>query len=152
MIARSPCGVGSMSGKWPSSSAEARVVTEDRLAAAVHPDDVRRPLEGAPHQRDPAVLAQMGDGLGVASGEVEVGHGELVEHRERAAQPLGGEVDRAVAGQGCGRGEEDVLRLDEGAEPAVYAFVCLSHVDYRVGGAAASPGFNWWNRPAAEAT
>lgn len=107
---------------------EARVVAEDRLAAAVHPDDVGRPLEGAPHQGDPAVLAQMRDRLRGAPGEVQVGHGQFVENGEGAAEPFGGEVDRAVPGQGRGRGEEEGLCLDEGAEAAVDALIGLSHV------------------------
>jgi hypothetical protein len=124
MIARRPCGVREVREQF----LEAGVVAEDGFAAAVHPDDVRRALEGAPHEGDPAVLPEMGDRLRVAAGEVQVGDGEFVEDGERAREALGGEVDRAVPGQGCGRGEEEGLRLDERTQPAVYALISLSHV------------------------
>jgi hypothetical protein len=70
----------------------------------------------------------MRDGLGVASGEVQVGDRAVVENGERAPEPLGGEVDRAVAGQRSCRGEEEGLLLDECPQPAVYALIGLSHV------------------------
>jgi hypothetical protein len=66
------------------------------------------------------------DGLRVAAGEVQVGDGEFVEYRERALEALGGEVDRAGAGQWRGRGEEEGLRLDERTQSAVYMLVGLS--------------------------
>ena len=88
MMARSPCGVGSMAGKWRAAPSQRGSSRKTGSPAAVHPHDVRRPLEGAPHQGDAAVLAEVGDGLGVAAGEVEVGDGPLVDDA-RSRRPLG---------------------------------------------------------------
>ncbi|GAB3904031.1 hypothetical protein GCM10027612_71300 [Microbispora bryophytorum subsp. camponoti] len=65
------------------------IVAEYRLSATVHPHDGGRSVEGAPHQADAAVLAEVGDRLGVAAGEIQVGHGEFVDHGERTGQALG---------------------------------------------------------------
>ena len=143
MIARRPCGVGSMVGEVPHQLGPSRVVAEHRFAPAVHAHDVRRPLERAPHQRDATVFAEVGDRLGVAAGEVEIGHGDLVDDSERAAQPLRREVDGAVAGEGSRTREENVLGLDEGAQPAVDVLVDLSHARIMKRRTAAAPPLSW---------
>ncbi len=104
---------------------EAGVVAEDGLAVAVHPDDVRRALEGAPHEGDPAVLPEMGDRLRVASGEVQVGDGEFVEDDEQAVSPLGERLTVPSPDRGAVAVRREGLRLDERTKPAVYALISL---------------------------
>ena len=91
----------------------------------MQPHDVGRPLEGAEHDGDATVLSQVGGGLGAAAREVEIGDRVLVEHGEGAVEALGGEVDVPVGGEWRGRDEEEVLRLDERAQPSVDRVVQL---------------------------
>ena len=58
-------------------------------AGAVEAADARRTVERAQHDRDAAVLADVGDGLDAAAGEIEVRDPVRPEDRERAASPLG---------------------------------------------------------------
>ena len=63
---------------------------------AVEPHELRRPSNAQNMQRDAAVLAEVGDRLGPAAGEVEVGDPVGAEHAERVVA-LGRQVDVAVA-------------------------------------------------------
>src|SRR6266511_2290624 len=62
--------------------------------------DPRRTGEGAEHEGDAAVVAQVGDGLGAAAGQVQVGDGPLVQDRQGVGVALGREVDVATAAAG----------------------------------------------------
>ena len=97
MMARAPA----RSGNRPVERGEGRLVARHgHLASAGHAQDARRPVEGAEHERDAAVLAEVGDGLGAAAGEVEVGDGVLVEHPE-AVVALRRQVDVTVVADGA---------------------------------------------------
>ena len=78
---------------------------------AEQPEDAGRALEGAEHDRDPAVLAEVGDRLGAAAGEVEVGDRGGIEHPE-GVKALGREVDVTVVAGGRGGHEEHRLAPD----------------------------------------
>jgi hypothetical protein len=62
----------------------------------VQPQDARRPLEGAEHHDDTAVLAHVGDRLGAAAVRVQVRHGVVVEHAQAADRSLRRHVDVSV--------------------------------------------------------
>ncbi len=79
----------------------------DRLAATVEPQDARRSLERAEHDRQASVLAKVRDRLDAAAGQVEVGHRVLVEHAEGVVA-LGRQVD-VTAVERRRRHEEQVL-------------------------------------------
>jgi hypothetical protein len=55
----------------------------------VQPQDPRRVGEGAEHEGDPPVVAQVGDGLGTAAGQIQVGDGLLVQEGEGVGVTLG---------------------------------------------------------------
>jgi hypothetical protein len=61
---------------------EPGIVGQDDLATAVEAQDPRRALEGAEHDDDAPVLAQVGDRLGAAADDVQVRDRALVEHLE----------------------------------------------------------------------
>ena len=96
----------------PSSSAKRGSSWQDDLAAAVQAHDPRRPLEGAEHDADAAVLAQVRDRLGAAAVDVEVGDRVLVEDREGPDRPLGRDVDVALAVERRRGHEEQRLARD----------------------------------------
>ncbi len=51
-------------------------------------EELGRPGEGTEHQRDPAVLTQVGRGLVAASRQIEIGH--AIGHEDpQAVEPLG---------------------------------------------------------------
>jgi hypothetical protein len=140
MIARRPSGiVGSSKPASASSSFEARVVGQHVLAAAVEPDDPRRPLEGAEHHDDAAVLAHVGDRLGAAPDVVEVGDTTRAEHAQRAARALRRDVDVAVPGERGAADEEHRLAGDPGAQLVVDLVVGARH-GWRNGSGAAARG------------
>jgi hypothetical protein len=70
----------------------AGVVTEHRLAPAVHPHHGGRAGEGSPQQGDSSVLPQVGYGLGAAAAEVPVLEEDLSQ--PRAAQVDGVDLQR----------------------------------------------------------
>src|SRR5262249_18848216 len=106
----------------------ARLARLDRLAARVQAHDARAPLEGAEHEADAAVLAQVRERLDAAAGEVGVGDLARTEHAE-GVQALRRAVDQAVVGSRRGRDEEQVLRLDEVPQRAVDRLEDLSHAN-----------------------
>lgn len=57
----------------------AGVLGLDDRASSVEAHDHRRPLKGAEHHDDPAVLAHVGDRLGAAANEIEIRNGAGVE-------------------------------------------------------------------------
>ena len=114
MIARTPGRSGNRAASAANPSSPGRTT----VALAVEPHDARRSLEGAEHEGDAAVLAEVGDGLDAAAGQVEVGDRRRPEDAERVVA-LGRQVDVAV-GAGWGRGhEEQVLAFD----PLTHGFV-----------------------------
>ena len=82
------------------------------MSSAMDPHDARRPFEGAPHQGDPAVLAQMGDRLSSAPGQVQPGDPALAEHTE-AVVASRAQVHVTRVGEWGRSDEEDVLLGDE---------------------------------------
>ena len=92
---------------------EPRGAGQHHLAAAVQAHDVRRALERAEHQADAAVVAQVGDRLRAAAGQVEVRHLVRAEHRERPGQPLRRHVHVALAARRRRADEEHRLRQHE---------------------------------------
>src|SRR5690348_11517432 len=94
------------------------------LAATVEAQDVRRPIEGAEHEREPAVRLEMGGGLVAAAGAVEISDSTLVDDRQ-GVRPARGNI-HSCAGRG-GRGEEDALAGDEVAMTGVKAGELFGH-------------------------
>ena len=76
--------------------------------------DPGRPLEGAEHHYDAAVLPQVGDGLDTAASEVEVGDSARPDDGEGAVEAFGRQVEEPVAGQRGGGDEEHVLAPEPG--------------------------------------
>ena len=56
------------------------MVEGNRPALAVDAQDIGRPLEGAPHQGDAAVLRDMGQGLNAGTAEIEIGQGVIIDN------------------------------------------------------------------------
>jgi hypothetical protein len=77
---------------------------------AVKAQNRRLLLEAAKHQREPAVLREVGGGLILAAGQVQVGHLCGAQYA-KGIKPLGGDVDATLRRRGGS--EEDVLRGDE---------------------------------------
>ena len=99
MIARVP--------GWPGAEAAAEgAPTRERPGGSTRPVPYRRRIFGwrverAEHHRDPAVVAQVRDGLRAAAEQVEVGDGVLVEDRERVLVALRRDVDVAAGADGA---------------------------------------------------
>src|SRR5690606_14985586 len=111
--------------------------------AAVQPDDRRRSTERAEHQRDPAVVAQVRDGLRAAAGVVQVRHSPRPEHGEGTGHPLWRDVHMSVYTRGCGGHEEHMLLEQEVPEPALDRLIKFSHAPIVAGqetGPARFPG------------
>ena len=79
-------------------------------------DDPRRPVEGAEHDHDAAVLARVRDRLGAAADEVEIRDLARSEDSEPAQIALRRHVHVAVGGERRRRDEEEMLLLDPGRE------------------------------------
>src|SRR5262249_24853322 len=86
-----------------------------------------RLAERAEHDRDPAVLPQVRDGLRAAPGQVQVGHGAGPEYRERVTVSLRREVDVTVLPRRGRSYEEHVLSRDKLPEPIIQSGVDLAH-------------------------
>ena len=72
----------------PDNSLEVLVVVLDDRAPAVDSDDSRRSVECTEHEHDPAVLAEMGDGLDAAARPVEIADAVRVDDGELAVVAL----------------------------------------------------------------
>ena len=106
---------------------EAGVAGGHHLTASVQPEDPRRPLEGAQHDHDAPVLAQVGDRLRAAADHVEVGDGALVEHPQGVDRPLRRDVHVTLAVERRRADEEQRLALDPAAQVIVDAVEDLAH-------------------------
>ena len=78
---------------------EARIARLDDGSAPVQAQDPRRALERAEHHDDPAVLAQVGDRLGAAAGEVEIGDLVRAEHPQGPDRALRRDVHPPVGSE-----------------------------------------------------
>ena len=94
-------------------------------APPVQAEDARRTLERTEHDRHPAVLAEVSDGLDTAAGEVEVGHRPVVEDSQ-GVMPLRREVHVATLRRGGGH-EEHVLLTDPRDQLLVEGLAHVSH-------------------------
>src|SRR5262249_50727751 len=104
----------------------ASVVEWEVLAAAVDAHDAGRAAERAPHERDAAVLTEVGGRLDAAAGQVDVADGPVVEDAEEI-EALGREVDAAIAGERCRGHEDHGLSGDPGGEGRRDGLVDGSH-------------------------
>ena len=104
----------------------AGIVRGDDLAATVEADDARWPLEGAEHEADTAVLAQVGGRLGPAPDVVVVLDGAPVDDPERVDRPLRRHV-HVPARRRRRRDEEQALASDPAGELVVDRLVDLAH-------------------------
>ena len=77
------------------------VVGRNDLAASVDSDDSRRALEGAEHDHDAPVLAQVGNRFRSGADDVQVGDRARAEDAKRANRALGRDVHVAVADNGA---------------------------------------------------
>ena len=102
------------------------------VAAAVQAHDPRRPLEGAQHDDDAPVVAQVRDGLRAAADEVEVGDRVLVEDPQRLDRALGRDVDVAAVAARRGGHEEHALARDPRRQPRVDRIEDLGHHRWRL--------------------
>jgi hypothetical protein len=94
---------------------------------SVQAQDPRRPLEGAQHHADAAVLAQVRDRLSAASDQIEVGDRVRIEHLQALDRALRREVDVA-AGLRRGGDEEHLLAADPPRQLVVDLSEHLAHV------------------------
>ena len=94
----------------------------------MEPHDLRRPLEGAEHDGDATVLAQVRDRLDTATGLVQIGHGVVIDDGELLAVPLGRAVHRSSGVERRGGDEEDGLGDHPRAEPLVDRVVPFAHL------------------------
>ena len=117
---------GTRGRKLLAQRRELRIAGLGHRTAPVEPHDLRRTVEGAQHDDDAPVLAQMGDGLRPAADEVEIGDRRGAEDSERV-EPLRRQVHVPGRANRRGRDEEDVLRCDERAERIVDGRVALAH-------------------------
>jgi hypothetical protein len=78
----------------------------------VKPDDFRRPLEGAEHEYDSAVLAKMSDGFDAAAGQIQISNGAWAENAKRI-EAFGRKIHVAMRIERGGRHKENMLRRDE---------------------------------------
>ena len=74
---------------------------EDDPSLPIQAQDPRWAGEGAEHESDAPVVAQVGGGLGAAAGQVKVGDGPFVEDGEGIGVALGREVDVAAGPLGA---------------------------------------------------
>ena len=109
----------------PSNASSSRATT---LAAPVNPDDSRRPFEGAEHEHDPAVLAEMGDRLDTTAGSVQVPDALRVDHGELAIVALWRAVHEPVARERCRSDEEHRLGQQEARETIVDRGISPTHL------------------------
>ena len=75
----------------------------------MEPQDVGGTVEGAEHQGDAPVLADVGMGLDARATDVQVGHRAPIENAEGLVVALGRDVHRALRRQGGGGDEGDQL-------------------------------------------
>jgi len=76
-----------------SETLELGIIGAPDPSGAEQSQDPRVAGERAEHECDPAVVTQVCDGLDAAAEQIEIGDGVVVDHRERIAISLGGEVD-----------------------------------------------------------
>src|SRR4051812_3518225 len=117
---------GTLRGGLPGLREVIAARRED-LTGAVQAQDARRAVEGAEHDHDAAVLAQVRDGLGAGPDVVEIGDLARAEHLEGPDRALGRDVDVAVGAQRGGADEEHRLAHDPLGEPLVDAVVDVAH-------------------------
>ncbi|HXR54839.1 MAG TPA: hypothetical protein VN793_07305 [Acidimicrobiales bacterium] len=99
----------------------------NHLAGPVEAHDPGRAGEGTEHQDDAAVLTQVRDRLGAASGEVQIGGPMVVQDREGPLIALGRAVDVAVGVKRRRGHEEHRLGLDEAGQPGVDVGIKAAH-------------------------
>ena len=105
----------------PRTPSGSGVVGGQHLAGPVQPHDPRRPGEGAEHDADAAVLADVRDGLCAAPDVVVVLDRQPVDDAERLDRPFRRHVDVTALARG-GADEEERLRADPLLEPVVDGF------------------------------
>ena len=121
---RRACSGGSNAA---STSSKPVVARQQYVTRAVQANDPRRPFEGAEHDDDAPVFAQVRDRLRSTPDEVEVGDLPRAEDPEPAEIALRRDVDVPVAGERRRADEEEALRLDPGAELAADFFEDLAY-------------------------
>ena len=81
-------------------------------AHAEEPDDARRAVERAEHERDAPVLAQVADRLDAAARQVLVPHARRREDMEGVADAFRGDVDVRLGAE-RGGGDPEYLLLED---------------------------------------
>jgi hypothetical protein len=102
------------------------VASLDDLTPTVETNDARRTFECAAHHRDPAVLAEMSDGLDTASRAIDVADGVRVED-VKTLDTFRRQVDVPVSREWRGRNEEDRLPHEPVGQPFVDPVVDAPH-------------------------
>ena len=102
------------------------IAFEHRTAGALQAHDAWWTVEGAEHQRDPAVLTEVGDGFGTRAGEVQIRNRPVVEDPQ-GVESLRRDVDMSVNCQRCRCDEEEVLTLDPLPDGWGHAFMNGGH-------------------------
>lgn len=97
------------------------VRVEDAVCStgAVEPHDARPTLERGEHEHDPAVVAQVRDGLDAAAEQVDVGDLGGSEHLQQPGAALRRDVDVPTRPRRRGADEPDWLRLEPGGQLVV---------------------------------
>lgn len=90
-------------------------------------DDAGRAVKGIEHERDAPVLAQMGDGLDAAAGQVLIPDTGGGDDMEGVAHALGRDVHMRLGTQGRGRDPEDFLLQQPRDDLGRDGFVELAH-------------------------
>lgn len=90
-------------------------------------DDTGRTVKCIEHERNAPVLAQMGDGLDAAAGQVLVPDAGGGDDMEGVAHALGGDVHMRLGTQGRGRDPEDFLLQQPWDDLGRDGFVELAH-------------------------
>lgn len=91
-------------------------------------DDTGRAVEGIEHECNAAVLAQVGDGLDAATGQVLVPDTSGGDDMEGVAHALGGDVYMRLGTQGRGCDPEDLLLEQPRDDLGRDGFVEFAHV------------------------
>ena len=114
-------------GKQRIQLLEAGLARLEHGAGSVEPHDSRRPVEGAEHHADPAVLAEVRDRLDAAAGEIEVGDMSRGSRIRKVSRPFGERLTSPSGASGAVATKKTCCFAMKPGEPLVIWSNALGH-------------------------